>query len=72
MNLFKKVLIIGLATMALGSAAMGDPGKDAKAADSKCESINALPNAQTNKPLDQKSDGTPPAIPGTKSDNASG
>ena len=27
MNLFKKVMIIGLATMALGSAAMGD-GKD--------------------------------------------
>jgi hypothetical protein len=28
MNLFKKVMIIGLATMALGSAAMGDGGKD--------------------------------------------
>jgi hypothetical protein len=27
MNLFKKVMIIGLATMALGSAAMGDGDK---------------------------------------------
>jgi hypothetical protein len=42
MNLFKKVLIVGLATMALGSAAMGDSGNGVGPSIPDCKTISEV------------------------------
>jgi hypothetical protein len=68
MSLFKKVMIIALATMALGSAAMGDDPKPTGVA---CPAISQT-QMQQSKPLVQDAVNTPPVIVPDKATNANG